>query len=301
MGFNSNIEWCDHTFNPWIGCTKISPACDNCYAEAMMDKRFKRVSWGAKQPRKRTSKRSWREPLKWDRAAAENGLRYRVFCASLADVFDNSVPADWQEDLWQLIRETPNLDWLLLTKRPQNIAKMLPDDWGHGYANVWLGTTVENQKEAERRIPVLCEIPCRLRFLSCEPLLSTLNLEPIGNALFDRSKAIREAMRGPALLSKDQADAEIAHPQIHWVIAGGESGQDSRSSHPSWFTSLRDQCRAAQVPFFFKQWGDWVPGEFTDHGEWAMNKVGKHRASKLLDGCLHQEFPVLEQGYGATQ
>src|SRR5690606_14613384 len=118
----------DHTFNPWIGCTKVSPACDGCYAEAMMDKRYGRVKWGAPGQgagtRERTSKGNWSKPKAWDRKAKAAGTRPFVFCSSLADVFDNQVPAEWRRDLFELIRATPNLVWLLLTKRPQLIVKL---------------------------------------------------------------------------------------------------------------------------------------------------------------------------------
>jgi protein gp37 len=165
MGANSKIEWCHHTFNPWVGCTPVSRACDFCYAEAWAKRTGHPELWQGQ--RRRTTAANWREPLKWNRAAAAAGERHRVFCASLADVFDNQVPAQWREDLWGLIRETPSLDWLLLTKRPQNIAGMLPaqfdegDRWPERWPNVWLGTTVENQDEADRRIPHLLAVPAR--------------------------------------------------------------------------------------------------------------------------------------------
>lgn len=180
MAENSTIAWTDHTFNPWIGCQKVSAACDNCYAESYDQRWNKGERWGPHAIRTRTAVPYWNQPAKWNRKAAETQARSRVFCASLADVFDNhkSVLAEWREDLWNLIRETPNLDWLLLTKRPQNIQKYLPADWGDGYPNVWLGTTVENQEEADRRIPHLLSVPAALHFLSCEPLLGEVDLSP---------------------------------------------------------------------------------------------------------------------------
>jgi protein gp37 len=232
---NSGIEWTTHTFNPWIGCTKVSPACDHCYAEAY-DKRYSGgIHWGAKAARRRTGTDNWRKPLRWNKQAALDGVRPRVFCASLADVFDNAVPAEWRADLWKLIRDTPNLDWLLLTKRPQNIAKMLPDDWGSGYANVWLGTTVENQTEADRRIPHLLSVSAAVKFLSCEPLLGRVDLSGYLHGL-------------------------------SWAITGGESGPEFRHAEPDWFRLMRDQCAAANVPFLFKQWegkDSWEPLSIT--------------------------------------
>lgn len=162
MGERTEISWTDSTFNPWVGCTKVSTGCDHCYAEAMMADRYGRVDWGPHGSRSRTSPANWRKPIAWNRAVRISGRRHRVFCASLADVFDNhgSITSGWHGDLWHLISRTPNLDWLLLTKRPQNIRKMLPETygapaWGDGWPNVWLGVTAENQVEADRRVPVL--------------------------------------------------------------------------------------------------------------------------------------------------
>jgi protein gp37 len=169
MGENSKIEWCDHTFNPWVGCTKISPACDHCYAESW-SKRSGLVEWG-NHPRRRTAENKWKNPPKWNAAAhafeREHGYRPRVFCASLADVFDIQVPLSWRADLFALIRVRRRLDWLLLTKRPQNILKMLPKDWGDGYKNVWLGVTAENQSYLDQRWRILQRIPAVIRFISC--------------------------------------------------------------------------------------------------------------------------------------
>ncbi len=238
MGENSAIEWTDHTFNPWIGCTKVSPGCDHCYAEHLATNRLG-VAWGPHAERRRTADSTWRQPLAWNRKAEREGQRARVFCASLADVFDNQVPAEWRQDLWDLIARTPHLDWLLLTKRPQNIAQMLPGSWGttypRGWEHVWLGTTVENQAEAERRIPQLVRVPAKVRFLSCEPLLGPLDL----------AKACRFPGR------------DFGAQPLDWIIAGGESGPGARPAHPDWFRSLRDQCAEANVPFFFKRWGDY--------------------------------------------
>jgi len=265
----SKIEWCDSTFNPWIGCTKISPACDHCYAEAW-SARFGRARWGD-HPRERTSEASWRMPRVWQRQAdafeAEHGRPRFVFCASLGDVFDNQVPEEWRADLFDLMRETPRLVWLLLTKRPQNIAKMLPPDWGDGWPHVWLGATVENQDVAERNIPALLSVPAARRFLSCEPLLGPLDMTRVvkrrGSPPADgppRPSATHaiHCLRGE---SYDLGYMTLLRngPRIDWVITGGESGKDARPSHPQWFRSLRDQCEAAGVPFHFKQWGEWLP------------------------------------------
>lgn len=295
MAANSKIEWTHHTFNPWIGCQKISPGCDHCYAETQNNHRkFNPAGWGAHASRKRTSQAYWRQPLKWDREAHAAGERRRVFCASLADVFDNhaSITNEWRSDLWQMIWQTRNLDWLLLTKRPQNMAKMLPFDWGDGWQNVWLGATVENQEEADRRIPILLSTPAAVRFLSCEPLLGPLSFRW---AKWDN------------WLNKDGESRQTVNEydglrMINWIICGGESGKSARPMHPDWARSLRDQCQAANVPFFFKQWGEYVdidhlPDDiascmdpFDIHGA-AFHRIGKARAGRLLDGVTHDAFP----------
>ncbi len=217
MAENSKIEWTTHTFNPWVGCEKISPACDHCYAEGWAKRTGQGALWNGE--RRRTSEANWRKPMKWNADAYASGVRPRVFCASLADVCDNQVPDEWRRDLVKLITGTPWLDWLLLTKRPQLAARMMPDRWWSGWDHVWLGATVENRLE-ERRIRFLREAPARTRFLSCEPLL-----EPIA----------------PDLTG------------IDWVICGGESGGGARNMDPTWARALRDQCQMSGVAFFMKQ------------------------------------------------
>lgn len=234
MGKDSSIEWTDHTFNPWWGCTKVSPGCENCYAEAW-SKRVGAKIWGATQDRRFFTEKHWSEPLKWNADAEDEKRRKRVFCASMADVFESRGDLDkWRNNLWTLIDETPWLDWLLLTKRPQNIASRVPwkKEWP---SNVWMGTSVEDQQRADERIPILLKIPAKCRFLSCEPLLSQVDL----NA-WTRNR------------SKD------LYP-IDWVIAGGESGPNARAMLPGWARKLRDQCQQAEIPFHFKQWGHWAP------------------------------------------
>lgn len=230
MAENSRISWCTHTFNPWVGCTAVSPACDHCYAEAWAARYGQSDLWQGR--RRRTRPENWNKVRKWNAEVAKTGQPMRIFAASLADVFDNQVDPAWRCDLWDLIAETPHLDWLLLTKRPMNIRKMLPRktdgalrDWGEGgYPHVWLGTTVENQEEADRRIPHLLNVPAARYFLSCEPLLSAVDL------------------------------ARGLHA-LNWVIVGGESGQEARPMDPAWARSLRDQCRNAGASFFMKQMG----------------------------------------------
>jgi protein gp37 len=276
MAKNSHIEWTHHTFNPWWGCNRVSPACDNCYAE-LWSRRMGQDVWGARAPRRFFGDNRWREPLRWNEEARVAGIRARVFCASMSDVFE------WRADLnehrvrlWRLIEQTPNLDWLLLTKRPQHILRMTPweTDWPD---NVWMGTTVENQRFADLRLPHLLAVPARVRFLSCEPLLGPINLQP----WFSR--------RG-------------YHP-IDWVIAGGESGARSRPMHPDWPLGLLGQCQRANVPFHFKQWGHWAPANLinthttaipvTLDNERPVNMVpaGKGRSGRILKGTTWNGLP----------
>ena len=226
VGKDSNIEWTDDTFNPWEGCAKVSPGCEHCYAE-LIGKRTGRVKWGKGQPRTRTSPATWENPLKWNEEAESSRRRRRVFCASMADVFDSEVDPQWREDLWEVVRKTGFLDWLILTKRPENIRAMLPPDWGDGWPNVCLMTSVEDQERAGR-VAELIEAPSLFRGLSMEPLL------------------------GPVTLKQEWLE------KLDWVIVGGESGR-ARPMHPDWVRALQEQCAQAGVKFFFKQWGCWSP------------------------------------------
>lgn len=307
MGENSQIEWCDHTFNPWIGCCKVSEGCANCYAEAMMDHRLGRVRWGDRGIRHRTSHGNWIEPEKWDGAAKAAGKRARVFCASLADVLEDRSELNWwREELWALIRRTPNLQWMLLTKRPENAARMIPEDI---LGRIWLGASVENQKAADARIPHLLAVNPAVRFLSCEPLLGPVDLTG--------TLAVEGRMNSPHI---DRIDATgLWMPHLNWIICGGESGLDARPMHPEWARELRDQCVAAGVPFFFKQWGEWCPQSVacsekaaetalylevdgstrdarfgTRGGSVTIQRVGKKAAGRILDGRKWDQFPVIQ-------
>jgi|ERR1041385_5072823 protein gp37 len=277
MAKNSHIEWTHHTFNPWWGCIKISPACDNCYAE-LWAKRMGHQLWGRDSTRRFFGAAHWREPLVWNEQARIAARRERVFCASMADVFERRAELNAERlRLWNLIESTPNLDWLLLTKRPQNIQKLAPwrDDWPE---NVWLGTTVENQTEAEKRLPFLLRAPAVIRFLSCEPLLGPVNLR----AWFNRD----------------------GFHSIDWIIAGGESGGGSRPMHPDWVRSLLAQCQSHNVAFHFKQWGHWVPAElmgpnlpvrvveFANDAPVEMVRLSKKLAGRLLEGTTWDEVPL---------
>lgn len=241
MGENSKISWPHHTFNPLRGCDHESPGCDNCYAESGT-KRFGLQLWGPSAPRLRTSKENWKKPHKWNKEAAEKNCRYRVFCASQADVGEDHP--EWKatrQDLARLVEETPSLDWLFLTKRPQNMRRLFGDaGWTHVWPeNVWAGVTVENQALSEPRILELVQIPARVRFISVEPLLEELKLGLLGT--------LPATVTGGAYLP--------VYSMIHWVIVGGESGHRARIFDLEWARQIRDECAQAGTPFFFKQTG----------------------------------------------
>jgi protein gp37 len=351
----TEIAWCDSTFNPWIGCTNVSPGCDHCYAEQQDKFRgWTPEGWGAGKPRRRTSESLWAQPLKWNaepfyqctacgwrgghlelekrpcgcRSEHMIHARRRVFCASLADVFDNEVDISWRADLFFLIEQTPNLDWLLLTKRIGNVTRMVAETSDYlatvhkplawPLPNVWLGATIVNQDEADRDIPKLLATPARVRFLSMEPLLGEVDLsqwlfpfQPCKDCPCPNPDVSREG------LEQCCRDPELMPSGIHWVIAGGESGPKARPMHPDWARALRDQCAAAGVPFLFKQWGEWTPGEIDDPadgtrawvdeygtgvniegrqrpvtmGEVAFCRIGKKAAGRVLDQHTHDGFP----------
>lgn len=244
MGENSKIAWTDHTFNPWIGCQKVSAACDNCYAETW-DARFKGERWGPHADRTRTADANWKKPFRWNREARGAATRPRVFCASLADWLDNhkSIQPQWRHDLFYMIDATPHLDWLLLTKRPQNYRKFAPRDWTPYPKNVWLGTTVEDQTAAEQRIWHLCQSLGKVKFISYEPALGPLDLTCVKTPEFGETfNALTGELSTGGFVGR-----------IGWVIAGGESGPNYRPGSLDWFRALRDQCAAHDVPFLFKQ------------------------------------------------
>jgi protein gp37 len=281
MAKDSRIEWTHHTFNPWWGCVKVSPGCKHCYAEAWA-KRVGQDVWGPATERRELSESYWRQPLAWNAEAARIGKRRRVFCASMSDVFEDRRDLDSKRDrLWALITQTPQLDWLLLTKRPQNVARLAPygDQWPD---NVWLGATAENQKWLDKRMACLTALPARILFLSCEPLLGPL----------DFSEWIARARRGECRM-------------VHWVIAGGESGPHARPMHPEWLTSLRDQCADAGIRFHFKQWGNWrpvSPRQVNGHQTKTISlstgqtipiaNLGKKAAGRTVQGVTWDQFPA---------
>lgn len=302
MAENSAISWTTHTWNPWMGCTKVSPACDGCYAEALMDKRYGKVQWG-NHPRVRTGKHTWNDPIRWQRQAEKDGTRPFVFCASLADIFDNQVDPQWRADAFDVMRSTPRLVYLLLTKRPQNIVKMA-DAVGGLPLNAAIGTTCEDQQRADINLSAL-----KVAKIELNPIFTFGSFEPLLGAI----------IIPPAFMPD-------------WVITGGETdqgGHKARPTHPDWFRSLRDQSAVAGVPFHHKQNGEWSPLEevFGRHEQFAIDcdgnlyasydiaypdgtrraevdsrgrstltaiyKVGKRNSGRMLDGVTHDAFPQI--------
>lgn len=377
MSEKTAIEWCDMTFNPWIGCTKVSPGCANCYAEVLMDTRLGRVGWGPDGTRSLTCKTTWNQPLVWNRKAMGAARRPRVFCASAADLFEewggpmhdhhgelvDGNMETWRRRMFALMMVTPHLDWLLLSKRPEHarrwFAEVTPNDiWEAGQdwerecqpagvnrrlatkvaatlrigeckgfevfkqphqwplPNLAIGTTIEGPDQ-ESRMNELLDIPAAKRFLSYEPMLGEVDIlgtcQKILNVARDRQIICSKPVR---ILSREMT-SEVLNYVLHWVICGGESGIEARPMHPEWARNLRDQCKAAGIPFFFKQWGRWAPcrhdGYHSDPHWIFVEKDGStHRpgngydgsgammcrckgcvtaAGRLLDGVEHSEFP----------
>lgn len=297
MGESTHIQWTDHTFNPWEGCTKVSPGCTNCYAESR-NHRFGNDNWGKGKPRRRTSAANWKLPLEWNTTARELAEFERsqvdltvsdppkVFCASLADWLDDEVPIEWLADLLRLIHDTPNLDWQMLSKRPMNWAhriqaawKISPSpqsqwlcDWMDGKApkNVWFGVSVENQMTADERIPALLRIPARTRFLSVEPMLGRIDL---------------------TYAAFDGADSFGAMDAIHWTIFGGESGRNARPCHVDWIRDGVRQCHTAGISPFVKQLGSNAFGIEMD--KWITRLKDKKGGdpSEWAEDIRVREFP----------
>jgi protein gp37 len=261
---NSSIAWTDHTFNPWMGCAKVSQGCKHCYAETLITNRMGRDLFGATEKRSRTSKSIWEKPVAWNRAAAIDRRPRKVFVASLADVFEDAPgPNEWRPDVWALIRACPWLDFQLLTKRPENINRMLPDGWGRGWPNVWLGTSIEDRHVVERA-NILAGTPAFSRFISYEPAIGPVFYdfpEPGGRA---------SGMPGNFDWTEDGCtDPELDLTGIDWLIAGGESGSDRRPMNLGWAHDARFACQEAGVAFFFKQISAYKPGQ----GEDALGRV----------------------------
>jgi len=276
----TSIEWTDFTFNAWIGCAKVSPGCQNCYAAQMAHHRSNwGAIWGIKGTRVRTSANTWRNPIKWNREAEHMGKRARVFCSSLADVFEDRrdlIP--FRKDLFELIKITPWLDWLLLTKRPENIERLLPQGWHDGWENVWLGTSAEDQERYDLRVNKLLAVKAKIHFISAEPLL------------------------GPITLSHSVRDG------LDWIIVGGESGSRFREMDLDWARKLRDDASKRGITFFFKQHSAYRPktkGKLLDgkmHHKWPDNgsvprRLGRPKTSPL---SRQEQLRLAQQKYRKT-
>ena len=229
MGERTGISWTDRTFNPWVGCTKVSPGCTNCFAERIVE--VFPMNKGKGAFRRLEVTQTWHDPIKWNAAAAAKGVHELVFMGSMLDFFHEGGD-QWRDAVWKLVRDTPNLEYQILTKRPERIAQCLPEDWWDdgGYQNVWLGTSVETQKYADLRIPLLLGVVAKVHFLSCEPLLGPLSI-------------------GPYLDQSESPGAE----SVQWVIVGGESGPNFRPMQTECAWEIWNQCNYEGVPFFGKQ------------------------------------------------
>jgi protein gp37 len=257
MGSNSKIGWTDHTFNPWMGCTKVSEACKNCYAESFTG-RYNLAGWGDRAARQKTSPANWKKPLGWAKKALKEGNHPRVFCASLADVAElhPSILPEWRRELYDLTQATPNMDWLFLSKRPENYHLLnfgpLPTRFP---LNIWLGITAETQGRYHQRMRYLMDYGTPVRFLSVEPMLTRIVLDK--------------------------------HMLPDWVIIGGESGQlkDIRKLDLTHVRHLIDQCDEHGIKVFVKQLGrkaardmklkDWVgadPEEYPGLLTWLKRR-----------------------------
>jgi protein gp37 len=309
----SKIEWTDRVWNPVTGCTKISPGCDNCYAERMAHRlahiEGSGYGTGVDSPNPegafnvKLRPERIEQPLRWKKPS-------KIFVCSMGDLFHDKVPFNFINDCFFEMEKASQHIFLVLTKRPKRMAKFFGrvHDINWPYKNVWLGVTAENQQMANERIPILLQIPAVVRFVSVEPMLGPVNLMGIP---FDRHTTMN-VLEGCGISTKSpcQSIPNAWCNKLDWVICGGESGPGARPMHPDWARGLRDQCQAAGVPFFFKQWGEWAyPNQMPD--DTYMNieqfgngvgisdaplKVGKKRAGRLLDGRTWDEFPLVDEG-----
>lgn len=294
MGEKTGISWTNHTANYWWGCQRVSPGCENCYAEQYATVRRKLPVWGPPKTTERQLKKGvWDAVPKWNAAAKRDGVRRRLFVSSMADIFeDHPMVTEWRARALAQLEKCTSLDVQLLTKRPQNVLGMVPPAWLKAWpAHVWIGCTVEDQKRAEERIPELLRIPARVRFLSCEPLLEAIDLTRLGLEPDHHEKAALVARNGRwGTCGGCPRDAEgRAYPErceftgrydhnltewISWVIIGGESGSDARTFRIEWMRSLLQQCKNANVAAFCKQFGDNATTTLPDWESWPTHNAG---------------------------
>lgn len=294
----SKIEWTDYVWNPVIGCRKVSRGCWYCYAERMANRL---LAMGVKEYDGLLNDGFWNgtvrlledrldEPLHWKKPR-------RVFVDSMSDLFHEDVPGEFIQKVYEVMGKTPQHTYLILTKRPERMQVFFMANYR--LRNVWLGVSVENQQTAEVRIPYLLRTPAAVRFVSCEPLLGFVDLTDIRC----RDGFHWDALRG-FQWQDGYNDYQAGTNKLDWVIVGGESGVCARPMHPDWVTSLRDQCQAASVPFYFKQWGEWAPAvtsderyDYTFPNGVKMVRVGKRKAGRMLDGRIWDEYPGDNCGY----
>lgn len=298
MGRHSKISWAPATFNGWLGCVEVSPACDRCYARTLVE-RYQWAKWGKDEPRHRTSAAYWRKPLAWNAQAAKAGERLRVFAFSLADVFEDRRDLDpWRADLYRLIEGTPYLDWMLLTKRADCIERLLPPAWlAEPRNNVWLGVTAENQRRAEERIPALLGVPAVVHWVSAEPLLGPVDLRPwLAGAEQPVTDDEMDAPDGAVVDGEERVGGTWRRVKgVDWVICGGESGAGARRMDPEWARDLLRQCRARGAAYHMKQKGEALAREMG-----CKERAGKD-AAEWPEDLRVQEFPAPAAGLaGAT-
>ncbi|MCK4739057.1 MAG: phage Gp37/Gp68 family protein [Deltaproteobacteria bacterium] len=310
----SNIEWTDEVWNPETGCTKVSAGCDNCYAERMSKRLAGRFGYPKDKPFKVTLHEDRLDiPFKWKKPR-------RIFVNSMGDLFHEDVPWNFINKVWASMIVNPEHTFLILTKRPKRMAQFFSEKhhpWSASdgadkpLPNVWLGVSVEDQKTADERIPLLLQTPAAKRFISIEPMLGGVDLtgiyhEEIGLSLQTNSLS-GEVICLNTRSSHRHEDHEVS---LDWVIVGGENGAGARPMHPDWLRKVRDDCETAGVPFFFKGWGEWFSREqwednphlvlpdddcLDDNPRIAMidgdyfHKIGKKKSGCLLDGKAHRE------------
>jgi protein gp37 len=319
----TTIEWTDYTWNPWYGCHKVSEGCKNCYM-------FREMKWHGKDPNIVQRSKTFYDPLKWAKTWALDKQPIKVFTCSWSDFFIKEADP-WRDKAWDIIKRTPNLVYQILTKRPENIETRLPEDWKRGYPNVWLGVSIENQKTANKRLPLLMDTPAVVRFVSCEPLLEYVDLVKAVHPdewAWDEVNADPDDCEPEEFIEECEAEFDwvnygdnlVVNPEyqewerqhmrqaqyitfkreINWVICGGETGAGARPMHIEWVRALRDQC--TKVAFFFKSWGEFRPLSLQDDmdrlamimapGLEAMARIGRRKSGRLLDGIEWNEFPT---------
>ena len=326
MADTTKIEWTDATWQIVTGCSIVSPGCTNCYAMRLAGTRLQHHPSRQGLTTKTKAGPVWNGTVRFNEQWLDQPLRWKrprqIFVCAHGDLFHESVPDEWLHKVFAVMALTPQHTYQVLTKRAERMAgylngkwgqrvrpwldKLKPSSlwngnivtaWGHLNAgplpNVWLGVSVEDQTRADERIPHLLDTPAAVRWISAEPLLGPIdltNLDHTGHQRADQVHGISAIWTGNA----------IGRPALDWVVAGGESGSGARPAHPDWFRSLRDQCAAAGVPYFFKQHGDWVSvsmvegsgRHFTFPDGATVRNVGKKAAGALLDGREHREFPT---------